>query len=189
MFSMRIIAGKARRTQLKVPSEHTRPTTDRVREALFSRLQGILPEARVLDLFAGSGALGLEALSRGAQSCDFVELRVSSVTCIQQNLAKSNLDGGRVVRSEVFAFLSNVSRPYDLIFADPPWMEDENSPDFATQLLENDELHAQVLARQGTFILEQPEYWVPDESCLQDRWKVKDLRFYGKTALWTLGIW
>ena len=89
---MRVIAGRARRMPLKVPSQLTRPSTDRLREALFSILQGRLAGGRVLDLFAGSGALGIEALSRGAKKAVFVEQSRDAARCIRENLAKLGLE-------------------------------------------------------------------------------------------------
>lgn len=183
---MRIIAGTAKRTPLRVPSEHTRPTTDRVREALFSRLQPRLEGARVADLFAGSGALGLEALSRGAASCDFVELRPASVKCVEANLRRGKLGGGRVVKADVFRFLGSVGQPYDLVFADPPWPADESEEDFGAALLEDEAMRTRVLAGGGLLILEQRATWTPAQELLERSWEVADLRFYGKTALWSL---
>jgi 16S rRNA (guanine(966)-N(2))-methyltransferase RsmD len=118
---MRIIAGKAGRTAIKVPSAVTRPTTDFVRQALFSILGEKVANARVLDLFAGSGALGLEALSRGADRCTFVDDHRQAVSIIEGNLTKATLEGGHAVKSEVISFLKREVGSYDLIFADPPY--------------------------------------------------------------------
>ena len=93
---MRIIAGRAGRVAIKVPSAVARPTTDFVRQALFSILGETVHDARVLDLFAGSGALGLEALSRGAASCTFVDEHRQACAIIPENLKKARLDAGRV---------------------------------------------------------------------------------------------
>src|SRR5690606_13224230 len=103
--TMRIIAGKAGRLAIKVPSAVARPTTDFVRQAIFSILAERVVDARVLDLFAGSGALGLEALSRGARSCVFVDEHRQAATVIAENLKRARLEGGRVVRSEAATFL------------------------------------------------------------------------------------
>lgn len=118
---MRIIAGKAKGVSLKVPREVSRPTTDRVRESIFGILQERLEGAKVLDLFAGSGALGMEALSRGAASCDFVEKDRGAARVLSENLKKTRLSGGSVHHREVEAFLSSSPGGYDLIFADPPY--------------------------------------------------------------------
>jgi len=118
---MRIIAGKAGRIAIKVPVAVTRPTTDFVRQAIFSILGERVDNARVLDLFAGSGAIGLEALSRGAASCVFVDEHRQASNVISENLAKSRLEGGRVVKAEVATHLKRDAAIYDLIFADPPY--------------------------------------------------------------------
>ncbi len=117
---MRIISGTAKGHPLKVPKEVSRPTTDRVRESVFGVLMPVLGGARVLDLFAGSGALGIEALSRGASECVFVEKNRGACRVIEENLAKTGLEG-MVVMREVESFLRSETRKFDLIFADPPY--------------------------------------------------------------------
>jgi 16S rRNA (guanine966-N2)-methyltransferase len=120
---MRIISGKAKGHPLKVPREVSRPSTDRVRESLFAVLWGVLDGARVLDLFAGSGALGMEALSRGAASCIFVEQNRYAAKIITENLAKTKLAGGSVIQREVEDYLKSERQNYELIFADPPYAD------------------------------------------------------------------
>lgn len=132
---MRIIAGTAGRIAIKVPPAVTRPTTDFVRQAIFSILAGKVEGARVLDLFAGSGAIGLEALSRGAASCVFVDEHRQAAAAITENLAKTRLDGGRVVRSDVSSFLKRDTVSYDLIFADPPYWKHYGDKDHLGTLL------------------------------------------------------
>lgn len=118
---MRVIAGSAKGHSLKVPKEVSRPTTDRVRESVFGILSAVIAGAKVLDLYAGSGALGIEALSRGADSCTFVEQNRGAARVIGENLKRTGLQNGRVVQCEVRAFLKGVRGDYDLIFADPPY--------------------------------------------------------------------
>ena len=122
---MRVIAGRAKGTRLKVPKRLTRPSTDRLREALFSILGPRLPDARVLDLFAGSGALGIEALSRGAGSAVFVESNRNASMVIEENLEKAGFreaaGAATLLSRDVFAVLRTQSAPFDLIFADPPY--------------------------------------------------------------------
>jgi len=118
---MRIIAGLAKGHSLKVPREVARPTTDRVRESLFGLLSAVLEGAKVLDLYAGSGALGLEALSRGAESCTFVDQHRGASKTIQENLGKTGFSNGKVVTGDVENFLKRELKSYDLIFADPPY--------------------------------------------------------------------
>ena len=108
------------------PGTDTRPTADRVREALFSILGDRVLDARVLDLFAGSGALGIEALSRGAAEATFVDRGAPAIRAIGSNLEALGADG-TVVRAEVLRFLGGASRSgrsYDLVFLDPPYRLD-----------------------------------------------------------------
>ena len=120
---MRVIAGKARRILLKtVEGMETRPTTDRIKETLFNILQPDLPGAKVLDLFSGSGALGIEALSRGAKSCVFVENAPGALKCIQANLEATHLgDQARVMNADVQSALARLDGPFDIILMDPPY--------------------------------------------------------------------
>jgi 16S rRNA (guanine966-N2)-methyltransferase len=118
---MRIIAGAKRGHGIAAPKGNdTRPTSDRVRESTFS-LVGPVDDALVLDLFAGSGALGLEALSRGARSCTFVESSRDACKVIEANLAKLQLTGARVLCQSVTMALRAEARRYDLILVDPPY--------------------------------------------------------------------
>lgn len=117
---MRIIAGTAKGRTLRTPARGTRPLIGRAREALFSSIGSALPGARVLDLFAGSGSLGLEALSRGAESAVFVERDRAAIDVLQRNVDAVGL-GGEVVRAAAGAFLLADDRVYDLVFVDPPF--------------------------------------------------------------------
>ena len=132
---MRIISGKAGRIAIKVPPAVTRPTTDFVRQAMFSILGERVENARVLDLFAGSGAIGLEALSRGASSCVFVEEHRQACNIISENLKKSRLEGGRPVKADCHSFLKRDSACYDLIFADPPYWKHHGDTDHISKPL------------------------------------------------------
>ncbi len=121
---MRIVAGEWRGRQIVAPEgKSVRPTLDRVREAWMSIMQTDLPDARVLDLYAGSGALGLEALSRGATSADFVENSAATFRLLQQNIAALGA-GSRAVlhRKDALEFIKAVpADSYDVAFADPPY--------------------------------------------------------------------
>jgi 16S rRNA (guanine966-N2)-methyltransferase len=121
---LRIIAGTHRGRRIAAPKgEHTRPTGDRVREALFN-LVGPVDDASVLDLYAGSGALGLEALSRGARRCVFVEIDRAACRVIKANLEALGLTGAVVVERDALAALGDESaagRRYDLVLLDPPY--------------------------------------------------------------------
>ena len=122
---MRVIAGEARGVPLVAPpGAATRPTSDRTKEAMFAVLGDLGCEGRVLDLYAGSGALGIEALSRGASWCDFVESSGAACRAIGANLSKTKLsDQGKVIRQPVETFIARpgASAPYDLILLDPPY--------------------------------------------------------------------
>lgn len=123
---MRIISGKYKGHQLvSFQAEHIRPTTDRVKESLFNMIQHEIDGARVLDLFCGTGNLGLEALSRGAREVVFVEKNRKSILILEKNLAKLKVvEPHSVVQKDVLTFLRNYEgEPFDLIFADPPFTE------------------------------------------------------------------
>ncbi len=153
---MRVIAGSAGGIPLKAPQGDTRPTTDRVREALFSTLGDSVKDARVLDLFAGSGALGIEALSRGAASALFVEQHRAAAGVLRGNLHKTRLAGGAIRQMDVFRALTDLARAgqvFDLIFADPPYTHSPRDTDFTRALLESAEL-PRLLAPEGVWLLE-----------------------------------
>jgi 16S rRNA (guanine966-N2)-methyltransferase len=119
----RIVAGVAGGRRLAVPPGHrTRPTADRVREGLFSAL-GDLTGRTVLDLYAGSGALGLEALSRGAAAATFVERDPRAVATVRANVRAVGLPGAMVVASAVSRFLAGEPAPFDVVLADPPYAD------------------------------------------------------------------
>jgi 16S rRNA (guanine966-N2)-methyltransferase len=122
---VRIIGGEWRGRKLHFPQAGTlRPTPDRVRETLFNWLQFELPGRRCLDLFAGSGALGLEALSRGAAAVQFVERDPAAARAIGEALRTFGTDRGRVEQQDAFAFLrARAAAPFDIVFLDPPYTE------------------------------------------------------------------
>ena len=122
---MRVITGKARGVQLKTPDGMlTRPTTDRVKEALFSIIQFEIPTARVLDLFGGTGQLGIEALSRGAKSAVFVDHQENACKLIRENLRRTRLEeDARVVCQDYLQYLKKCKEMYNIILLDPPYAE------------------------------------------------------------------
>jgi 16S rRNA (guanine966-N2)-methyltransferase len=152
---MRIIAGLAKGMTLAVPRTGVRPTTDRIREAIFSSLGDRLAGARVLDLFAGTGALGLEAASRGAESVTFVENALGALESLERNLEGFGRNrevncSFSVIRAEVkpqLHKLVNAGEPFSLIFADPPYGE-------AAQELLLDENLPRLPEDDGLFVLE-----------------------------------
>ncbi len=122
---MRVITGSARGVVLKTPEgQNTRPTSDRVKEALFSILQFDLPGAKVLDLFGGTGQLGIEALSRGAREAVFVDHDAKACALISENLRRTRLtQQAKVVRSDYLTYLKTTKDRFDLILLDPPYAE------------------------------------------------------------------
>lgn len=134
---MRVIAGKARRLPLKtIEGLDTRPTTDRIKETLFNMLKFDLADANFLDLFSGSGGIGIEALSRGAKRAWFVEKNPKACECIRENLKTTKLmDDAQVIMNDAVSavnLLSSLQQPMDFIFMDPPY----------NHLLEKDVLEA-----------------------------------------------
>ena len=126
---LRIIGGEWRGRKLAFPAlAELRPTPDRVRETLFNWLRDILPNARCLDLFAGSGALGFEALSRGAQEVVMVDRHPAVVMQLKQHIQQLKAVNARAVKAEAEAFLHGPSRPFDIIFLDPPFQGDLLGP-------------------------------------------------------------
>ena len=124
---MRVIAGSARRLLLKSPEGlDTRPTTDRIKETLFNMLMPNLPDAVFIDLFSGSGGIGIEALSRGANKAYFVENNQKAVACITENLEHTHLsDRAVVLKQDVFAALrGSIRDTADIIFLDPPYQQE-----------------------------------------------------------------
>ncbi|MGE9270444.1 MAG: 16S rRNA (guanine(966)-N(2))-methyltransferase RsmD [Verrucomicrobiales bacterium] len=176
---MRIIAGKAGRVAIRVPKGETRPSTDFVRQAVFSRLGSRVEGARVLDLFAGSGALGLEALSRGASQCVFVDESRAAEQAIDANLKKSRLEGGRVIRADVHRWLARECSRFDLIFMDPPYAKSLLNRDHLGEIFVS-EGFAQRLAEDGLLVVEQSklekERQIPGCSLL-------DRRDYGSSSI------
>ncbi|MFL6519378.1 MAG: 16S rRNA (guanine(966)-N(2))-methyltransferase RsmD [Chthoniobacterales bacterium] len=177
---MRVIAGAAGGIQLDVPKSGVRPTMDRVKAAIFSSLGESVIDARVLDLFAGAGGLGIEALSRGAASALFVEEDATAVSAIERNLARTKLEG-RVRKQDVFAFLRTgpSADTFRIVFADPPYEKMKSGERFTQLLLESIEL-AGLLEPSGIFVLEKrPEEKMPATGL----WKITRARKYGATEV------
>ena len=174
---MRVITGKARGVQLKTPEGMlTRPTADRVKEALFSIINFDLPGAVVLDLFGGTGQLGIEALSRGANSAVFVDQREDACKIIRENLRRTKLEAqGRVVRSDYHDYLRRSREKFDIILLDPPYAEVflENALKCITEI--------DILKTDGIIVAERPvEKELPFE--FEGFTRSKDYK-YGKTLL------
>lgn len=156
---MRVIAGKARRLPLVAPEgRDTRPTTDRIKETLFNILQDDVPGCQFLDLFSGSGGIGIEALSRGAREAVFVEFGREALTCIRTNLNKTKLmDQATILPVEVtygISKLEKMGKKFDIIYADPPYKKE-----FEPKILD-------LLAGSG---IVKPETLVVLESALETK--------------------
>ena len=174
---MRVISGLAKGINLKTPEGlSTRPTTDRVKEAMFSIIHFDIPNAKVLDLFGGTGQLGIEALSRGAKSAVFVDSQDSACKLIKENLQKTKFSNiASVVRADYLTFLRNCKEKFDIILLDPPYIEVflENSLKLITEI--------DILQTNGIIVCERPvEKELPWS--FQGYKRSRDYK-YGKTLL------
>ena len=183
---MRIIAGAHKGARLTSPSgANTRPTSDRVKESLFSMLNGygVLQAANVLDLFAGSGGLGFEAMSRGAAQVDFVDSSLASLRALESNADKLGLDHSATVHAgDVLHFLSGLpgpshpeSRVFDLVFMDPPYPLGE---DAVTQILSRLSTH---LDMESIVVVERAAR--SPEPTMPDGLEVFRAKTFGETAI------
>lgn len=176
LSGMRITSGKLKGRKLDVPDMGIRPTKEMVREAVFSSLAARLPGARVLDLFAGSGAYGIEAWSRGAASLTAVEASPSIFQTTQANiktLCRDDAGGScQAVLADVFTFLNRQSGPFDLIFADPPYADAD-----LERLLK---AVAQSLNAEGLLVFEMRS---SQPASLPDGWVLLKEKAYGKTRI------
>ena len=177
-MGLRVISGSAGGLLLKSPKRHAlRPTQDRIRQVVFSSLADRVPGARVLDLFAGTGSYGIEALSRGAESTIFVEKDAEAAQCIRANLEYCSLKGD-VRQDDVHTWLARAvaENIFDLIFADPPYIKEKGS-------LEDDlplEKLGALLAPEGLLIW---EHYAGREVKLPPEWEITRHRTYGETGL------
>ena len=179
-MALRVIAGKAKGRKLKlVPGDGTRPVMDRIKEALFNILAADVPESTWLDLFAGTGSVGIEALSRGAAEVVFVDSSRAAIQTVQENLAHTRLtSGAQVMRTDAFAYLKrSPSRRFDVVYVAPP------------------QYHG--LWKEALLLLDaQPDWLNPDgivvvqidpreqEAVSLNTLEAYDERRYGRTLLW-----
>lgn len=176
---MRVIAGKARGTKLAAPDGlETRPTADRIKESLFNMITSDLYDCRFLDLFSGSGGIGIEALSRGAKEAVFVDLSKEALKCIKENIEKTKFrDKSAVLKTSVEAAFNQFKqhhRKFDIIFMDPPYNKD--IIDDTIKLIEKYEL----LASNGVIIVERDSAYKMVAYEGFAIWKEKN---YGKTTI------
>lgn len=176
---MRITGGEFRGRNLKVPkSDAIRPTQDRIREAVFNIIQCELPGREFLDLFAGSGAVGLEALSRGARSAVFVERDRRHLAVLKENLTALGTDRGSAVAQDVYAFIAGYSGPgFDIAFADPPYAlgEEKGYASVLAALAQRG-----VVRPDGLFIAEMTAVQKAEDT---PGWELLRDRVYGKTRI------
>jgi 16S rRNA (guanine(966)-N(2))-methyltransferase RsmD len=175
---LRVIAGRAKGIPLQaVPGRGTRPISDRVKESLFNILGEWIVDARVLDLFAGTGSVGIEALSRGAAEATFVEKQVRAMAVIRDNLRRTRLAGAaRLVQADVFKFLAEEAEPYHLIYVAPPQYEE-----LWSQTLLALEANPGWLADDGMVVVQIfPKEWQPLALATLE---LVDERKYGSTLL------
>jgi 16S rRNA (guanine966-N2)-methyltransferase len=178
---MRVVGGTAGGIPLHVPRNDLRPTMEVVRNAIFNSLADFVNGARVLDLFAGTGGLGIEALSRGAASCVFVESDRRACDAIRRNLEKTRLAGGEVVCADALRWLYRAAQAaaFNLILADPPYPRKDGDRDFGAELLAASGLR-RTLAPDGIVILEHR----PDAPLRPgEPWECTRDKRYGATAV------
>lgn len=180
----RIVAGHFRGHHLDVPDKGTRPTSSKVREALFSRLEswGEVADAVVLDLYAGSGALGLEALSRGAKHVTLVDQASGAIRCCKANARRLDDSRVRVIRANASSFCRrpNVREPFSLVFIDPPYAQDPQ------KVADDLEALAVNLASEALIVWEvSHQRQVPQ---LPADFELEDQRKWGQTRVWFVGF-
>ncbi|QSR86504.1 RsmD family RNA methyltransferase [Candidatus Methylacidiphilum infernorum] len=177
-MSIRITGGIAKGIILKVPKKTpVRPALSKIRAAIFSSLGNWIEGKKVVDLFAGSGSLGIEALSRGALSCTFIDKSKECIECIKINLKKAHLEGV-VILEDVYKFLKLDEAQYDLIFASPPYFKESKPLD--------DPLFSLVYPRlnpDGIFIY---EFFSKNIIQLSDSWTIIREKSAGETKVWIL---
>ena len=171
---MRIISGSAGGRPLKAPPDGLRPTMDRVKGAVFSSLGDLVPGAVVLDLFAGSGAMGIEALSRGASAALMVDSNERCIRCIHENLKMAGVSAN-VQTMDVYRFLD-----FDIIFADPPYSKKPEDVKHAEALATSFKLAA-ALKPGGLFVLEKQASGTLDGSLFE---VIKAKRYGGSEILY-----
>ncbi len=180
---MRIISGKARGTKLNtLEGLDTRPTLDRIKESLFNIIQNKIYESKVLDLFAGSGALGIEALSRGAKEVILCDNSYKAIQIIKENVKKTHFEKqSRIIKNDYKKILDILkNEKFDIIFLDPPY-ESQFDIQALKIIIEND-----VLSKEGIIILETDNKKEKKENLNKLDINVYDLRSYGRVSLFFL---
>ncbi|MBR1969266.1 MAG: 16S rRNA (guanine(966)-N(2))-methyltransferase RsmD [Clostridia bacterium] len=174
---MRIISGKVRGLKLKTPAgEDTRPTLDRVKEAVFSMILPFIIDSKVLDLFAGSGALGIESLSRGALSAVFVDSSADAIDCINSNVNSARFGSVSLVKKvDSISFLKENKECFDIIFLDPPYQKNMYTKSLEGILTNN------ALSNEGIVVVEYDNSLV--ELTIPDEFIILKEKKYGKVGI------
>lgn len=173
---MRIISGMRRGMKLKaLDGLNTRPTTDRVKESVFNIIQFAIPCGSVLDLFSGSGALGIEAISRGCDHCVFVDSQKSAIDIVRENLSSAKfMDKAEIHNSEAEIYLKSCNKSFDIIFLDPPYNKGFLEPVLRL-------IYEKKLLNDDGIIVIETEFG--GERVPADYYKVRKTAKYGKTAV------
>lgn len=176
---MRVISGTAKGCKLNsIDDLSTRPTLDRVKEPLFSIIQTYLDKANVLDLFAGSGALGIESLSRGASFCTFCDKSYKSIQMLKENIKKTKMENKSIIINRDYKrCLEILNKPFDIIFIDPPYKQD-----IAVDAIKRI-LSLKLLTKNGIIILETDEEEREQKELEKIKVEVYDKRKYGRVRL------
>ena len=182
---MRVISGKSRGKKLiALEGDNTRPTLDRVKEALFNKIQNNIPDAVVLDLFAGTGALGIEALSRGAKETVFCDKVFEAIQVIKKNIENTkNLEKSTIINkdyNEVLKELARQNKKFDIVFLDPPY-----KTNFAIMALQKI-IMSDLLTEDGIIIIETDDITKEDEIIKIKEAEIFDKRKYG--SVWLIFI-
>lgn len=177
---MRVISGIARGTKLNsIEDLSTRPTLDRVKEALFSKIQNNIEEANVLDLFAGSGALGIECLSRGSNKCTFCDKSFKSVQMLKQNIQRTKMEENSIIiNKDYIKCLEQIkNEKFDIIFIDPPY-----KLDIAVDSIKRI-INLKMLSKNGIIVLETDEEERDLKELENINLEVYDVKKYGRVKL------
>ena len=179
---MRVISGKSRGKKLfSLEGDNTRPTLDRVKEALFNIIQNNIEDAVVLDLFAGSGALGIEALSRGAKEVVFCDKVLEAIKVIEKNVQETNnLEKSTIINKDFNWVLENINKKFDLVFLDPPY-----KTNFATIALQKI-IMSNLLTENGIIVMETDDIKKENEIEKIESAEIFDKRKYG--SVWLIFI-
>lgn len=181
---MRIISGKARGTKLySLEGENTRPTLDRIKEALFNIITSEIAESVVLDLFAGSGALGLECLSRGAEKVVFCDSSKEAITILEKNIEKTRMqEKSIIVQADFKKCLNTQKETFDIILIDPPY-KTSFAKEAIVLILQNNKLNPNGLIVIETDELERVQKEIQLEEKLKEAIEIKSIREYGRVKL------